>query len=194
MAKTLYDTLGVAKNASQDEIKKAYRKLARKHHPDVNPGDKKAEETFKEIGEAYGVLSDPEKRKKYDHWGPDWEKIEGYARRGGFVRPLTSAIRLLAYLGIDRDRLPPGLLGRYCGPAARAFDGIAEDYLSVFPDEPSRWLSQARDWLVISSLPTLAHRNWRRLRGLVRPWPGVPPGRRLEQGRFRLDQSEPTLL
>ncbi len=122
---------------------------------------------------------------------PDWEKIEGYARRGGFVRPLTSAIRLLAYLGIDRDRLPPGLLGRYCGPAARAFDGIAEDYLSVFPDEPSRWLSQARDWLVISSLPTLAHRNWRRLRGLVRPWPGVPPGRRLEQGRFRLDQSEP---
>jgi molecular chaperone DnaJ len=69
MAKTLYDTLGVAKNASQDEIKKAYRKLARQYHPDKNQGDKEAEERFKEVQTAYDALSDPEKRKQYDRFG-----------------------------------------------------------------------------------------------------------------------------
>jgi len=66
---TLYDTLGVSKNASADEIKKAYRKLARKHHPDANPGDSSAEEKFKEVQQAYDVLSDAEKRKAYDRFG-----------------------------------------------------------------------------------------------------------------------------
>ena len=69
MAKTLYDTLGVAKGASQDEIKKAYRKLARQYHPDKNPGDKEAEDRFKEVQGAYDVLSDEEKRKQYDRFG-----------------------------------------------------------------------------------------------------------------------------
>ncbi|HEV7132805.1 MAG TPA: molecular chaperone DnaJ [Gaiellaceae bacterium] len=69
MAKTLYDSLGVAKNASQDEIKKAYRKLAREFHPDRNQGDKEAEERFKEVQTAYDVLSDAEKRKQYDRFG-----------------------------------------------------------------------------------------------------------------------------
>jgi len=66
---TLYDTLGVKKGASQDEIKKAYRKLAAKHHPDKNPGDASAEEKFKEVQNAYDTLSDPEKRKSYDQFG-----------------------------------------------------------------------------------------------------------------------------
>jgi molecular chaperone DnaJ len=66
---TLYDTLGVKKGASSDEIKKAYRKLAAKYHPDRNPGDASAEEQFKEVQNAYDVLSDPEKRKQYDRFG-----------------------------------------------------------------------------------------------------------------------------
>src|SRR4051794_32662025 len=69
MAKTLYDTLGVAKGASQDDLKKAYRKLARQYHPDKNPGDTNAEERFKEVQAAYDVLSDEEKRKQYDRFG-----------------------------------------------------------------------------------------------------------------------------
>src|SRR6476659_10980295 len=67
--KDLYGTLGVSKTASQDEIKKAYRKLARQHHPDANPGDAAAEERFKEVQQAYDVLSDAEKRKQYDRCG-----------------------------------------------------------------------------------------------------------------------------
>ena len=66
-----YAILGVAKSAAADEIKRSYRKLARKWHPDVNPGDAKAEERFKEISEAHHVLGDPERRKKYDHVGPE---------------------------------------------------------------------------------------------------------------------------
>ena len=68
-SKNFYDALGVSKKASQDEIKKAYRKLARQYHPDTNPGDNEAEERFKEIQGAYDVLSDPEKRKQYDTFG-----------------------------------------------------------------------------------------------------------------------------
>src|SRR3954465_11263062 len=66
---TLYDTLGVSKSASADEIKKAYRKLARQYHPDRNPGDSGAEEKFKEVQAAYDVIGDPEKRKQFDQGG-----------------------------------------------------------------------------------------------------------------------------
>src|SRR5499426_4226844 len=68
-----YESLGVARNAKEDDIKKAYRKLARKYHPDLNPNNKQAEEKFKEIQEAYEVLGDEEKRSKYDQLGANWK-------------------------------------------------------------------------------------------------------------------------
>lgn len=73
-----YSTLGVNKNATADEIKKAYRKLARKYHPDVNPNDAEANKKFQQINEANEVLSDPEKRKKYDEYGEHWQHAEAY--------------------------------------------------------------------------------------------------------------------
>src|ERR687884_97051 len=76
--KDYYATLGVNKGSTDKEIKQAFRKLARKHHPDVNPGDKTAEGKFKEINEAYEVLGDPEKRKKYDQLGADWNQPGGF--------------------------------------------------------------------------------------------------------------------
>jgi len=74
--KDYYSSLGVNKSASQEDIKKAFRKLARKYHPDVNPKDAAATEKFKEISEAYEVLSDPEKRQKYDQFGSQWQQYE----------------------------------------------------------------------------------------------------------------------
>src|SRR3982074_787204 len=78
-----YTVLGVPRTASEKELKTAYRKLARKHHPYVNPRDKRSETLCKEVGEAYSVLSDPEKRKKYDRWGHNWEKIDQAQAAGG---------------------------------------------------------------------------------------------------------------
>ena len=90
--KDYYQVLGVAKNANEKDIKQAFRKLARKHHPDVNPGDLGAEEKFKEINEAHEVLSDPDKRRKYNQLGANWKQYEqqgrpgqaGQAGQGGF--------------------------------------------------------------------------------------------------------------
>lgn len=87
--KDYYKVLGVDRGASSDAIKAAFRKLARKYHPDMNPGDKKAEERFKEINEANEVLGDPDKRKKYDELGSNWEQIlreQEFARQQGASR------------------------------------------------------------------------------------------------------------
>jgi molecular chaperone DnaJ len=84
--KDYYQILGVSRNASEKEIKQAYRRLARKHHPDLNPGDKAAEAKFKEINAAYEVLSNAEKRKKYDQFGDQWEYAEQFAKAGGQER------------------------------------------------------------------------------------------------------------
>lgn len=89
-----YKTLGVAKSASKDEIKKAYRKLARKFHPDVNPNDKEAHKKFQQINEANEVLSEEDKRKKYDQYGENWKHADQYEKArqqgsqgsGGFGR------------------------------------------------------------------------------------------------------------
>src|ERR1700761_2820556 len=97
--KDYYEVLGVARTASAEEIKKSFRKLARQYHPDVAKDKKKAEEKFKEINEAYEVLSDPAKRKKYDQLGanwkqggdfrppPEWEQFGGGGGRGFRGRP-----------------------------------------------------------------------------------------------------------
>src|SRR5256886_9672503 len=81
--KDYYATLGVNKGSTEKEIKHAYRKLARKHHPDVNPGNKAAESRFKELNEAYEVLGDPAKRKKYDELGANWRLYEQAGARQG---------------------------------------------------------------------------------------------------------------
>ncbi|PIB39102.1 DnaJ C-terminal domain-containing protein [Maribacter sp. 4G9] len=75
-----YEVLGLDKSATEKEIKSAYRKLARKHHPDLNPNNTEAEEKFKKINEAHEVLSDPEKRKKYDQYGKDWQHAEEFEK------------------------------------------------------------------------------------------------------------------
>jgi curved DNA-binding protein len=77
-----YKTLGIEKNATEEEIKKAYRKLARKYHPDLNPNDKEANKKFQQINEANEVLSDPEKRKKYDAYGENWRHAEQFEQAG----------------------------------------------------------------------------------------------------------------
>jgi molecular chaperone DnaJ len=111
--KDYYETLGVKKNASAEEIRKAFRKLARKHHPDVNPGDKSAEEKFKQISEAYDVLSDPKKRKVYDQLGFYSDNIdpataEAYARAGrSGGSPGTGGFRTTA----GQDEIPVDFRG-----------------------------------------------------------------------------------
>jgi DnaJ-class molecular chaperone len=90
--KDYYATLGVSKTSTEKEIKQAFRKLARKHHPDVNPGDKAAEAKFKELNEAYEVLGDPAKRKKYDELGANWRMYE-QAEAQGAANPFAGQWR-----------------------------------------------------------------------------------------------------
>ena len=88
-----YKILGLDKNATADDIRKAYRKLARKHHPDLNPNDKEAHKKFQQINEANEVLSDPEKRKKYDQYGKDWQHADEFERARQQQRQYQSANR-----------------------------------------------------------------------------------------------------
>ncbi|MBI3965575.1 MAG: J domain-containing protein [Chloroflexi bacterium] len=90
MARDYYQVLGVSRSAPDKDIRQAYRKLARKYHPDLNPNDKAAEARFKEIGEAYDVLSDPEKRQKYDRYGHAWDKAGAAAAGAGRGRASTA--------------------------------------------------------------------------------------------------------
>jgi len=105
--KDYYQILGVTRGASEEEIKKSYRKLARKYHPDVNPGNKEMEERFKEISEAYSVLSDAEKRRQYDLGGS--ERFQGFGQGGG--DPFSAYARSGAGAGSQGFRFDFGDLG-----------------------------------------------------------------------------------
>ena len=92
--KDYYKVLGVAKSATEKEIKAAYRKLARKHHPDFNPGKKDSETRFKEINEAYEVLGDAEKRRRYDELGANWDDFRGRGPAPGPGWPGGGGVRV----------------------------------------------------------------------------------------------------
>jgi len=111
-----YSILGVNRNASEREIKQAYRKLARQYHPDVNPGDNSAEAKFKEINEAYEVLSDKEKRQKYNQFGDQWQYADQFARAGARQAPFRDFGR-----GGSRVHVSEGDLGSI-------FDDLIRDF------------------------------------------------------------------
>ncbi len=116
MAEDLYQTLGVTRQAGKDEIQKAYRKLARKYHPDMNPNDAQAQEKFKRVQEAYDVLSDPEKREAYNRYGTDFEKI----RQGGFRGGAGDA----SFEGLDLEQIFGGRSGGFQNGFSDFFEQI----------------------------------------------------------------------
>jgi curved DNA-binding protein len=115
--KDYYSILGISKTASQEEIKQAFRKLARKYHPDVNPGNKQAEAKFKEVNEAYEVLSDPDKRKKYDQFGQYWRQVGEGGFPGGGAGVDMNGFDFSQYGSFDD--FVNELLGRFGGASPR---------------------------------------------------------------------------
>src|SRR5436305_6510687 len=110
-AKDYYEVLGVARTASQKDISAAFRKLARKHHPDLNAGDKQAEARFKELSEAHEVLSDAKKRQLYDEFGPNWSAAQaagaqpGASRGGPFRQGAAPAGQRVEYRTVSPEEM-----------------------------------------------------------------------------------------
>ena len=131
-----YKVLGLDKNASTEDIKKAYRKLARKYHPDLNPDNAEAKKKFQQINEANEVLTDPEKRKKYDQYGENWKHADQFEQarqqqgrggsRGGFTTRHPPGLRLQILFGNSRSR--GATIRTHCQPNAcgRRYDTLPE--------------------------------------------------------------------
>ena len=128
--KDYYESLGVAQGTKPAEIKKAYRKLARKFHPDVNPGDQSAETRFKEINEAYEVLGDPDKRRKYDQLGANWKQYEQAQAAGG--RPFGAGVEW-PFGGGPSDNVQWNVGGT---PGGGVRTMSEDDVRSMFGDDP----------------------------------------------------------
>jgi DnaJ-class molecular chaperone len=129
--KDYYAILGVDKKATAKEIKQAYRKLARKYHPDVNPGDQSSEAKFKEINEAHEVLSDPEKRKKYDQYGDNWQYADQFAQAGREQGPWSYS--------------PGGATFEYSDLGGEGLGSIFDSILGGFGSRRSRRPQRGRD-------------------------------------------------
>lgn len=127
--KDYYAILGVSKTVAPEEIKRAYRQLARKHHPDLNPGDKSVEAKFKDLNEANEVLSDPEKRQKYDQFGQQWNQTRESAPP---ERRSAASTEDFEQYG-DFDAFINDLMGRSRRRTTGGFDGFGDGYRSQAP-------------------------------------------------------------
>ena len=173
MTRDYYEALGISRTATQKEVHSAFRKLARKLHPDVNPGDKEAERRFKEVSEAHDVLSDPEKRRMYDRFGPDWQAASAAgvdpdrAQWPFGARPAGAGGPRVQYQNIDPDVFEDILRG-----AGSARSGFGDIFNSIFNrDSTARTAPEAEGTIEV----TLAEA----FRGTARQV-ALPDGRRLE--------------
>ena len=157
MSDNYYQTLGIKREASDKDVKQAFRRLARKYHPDVNPGDKASEAKFKEVNQAYEVLSDPEKRRKYDRFGQNWKYADQFppggfqAHSAGATVEATRTVQLPGSRGKRLEvQVPPGV---DTGSRVHVTAGDTELYLVAKVAPHRRFTRKGADLYLDLSLP-----------------------------------------